>query len=233
MDAIGERTPRRGRFIVFEGIDGSGKSTQLELLADWLDQYVPVLRTHQPGATELGKQIRKWLLDPSSIISPVAELLLYAADRAQHIDQLIKPALAEGQWVLCDRWIDSTVAYQGYGRGLNLEHIELFNKVICQGLTPDLTLWLKVSDQNRRARLDRRHGKDRIEMESYAFYKQVLAGYQSLMDLDEPHRFAVSADDDIDGVALAIRLLVLNELQFEPMRYNVNRLSEPGPAQRA
>ena len=132
----------RGKFITFEGIDGSGKSTQLRLLADDLRfRGFNVLVTHQPGGTPLGRRLREAFLDTEENIAPMAELLLFAADRAQHVEFLIKPALAEGKIVISDRYADATTAYQGAGRGFDAKTIKQVIQLATGGLKPDLTLF--------------------------------------------------------------------------------------------
>jgi dTMP kinase len=180
-------TQPRGRFIVLEGIDGCGKTTQLEALRQWLptsgllppDARVVVSRV--PGGTALGQALRELLLHPPSETAPVprAELLLYAADRAQHVETVLRPALDAGDWVLCDRFTGSTAAYQGYGRGLPLALIDTLESLATGGLQADLTLWLDVS----LAESCRRRGgqlADRIEGEGVAFLGRVADGYLEL-----------------------------------------------------
>ncbi len=137
-----------GKLIVFEGIEGSGKSTQIELTRTWIREIInpdlPILLTREPGGTSLGQEIRQLLLTTDLPLNDTTELLLYAADRAQHISEKIKPHLDRGGWVLCDRFIYSTITYQGYGRGINQDLIHQLNRIATLGLTPDLTLWLKL-----------------------------------------------------------------------------------------
>src|SRR2546425_4828693 len=138
--------PKRGRFITFEGIDGSGKSTQMRMLAERLraDGH-DVLEAVEPGGTAIGRQIRRILLDAANHdLRPTAELLLYFASRAQNVDECILPALAAGKIVLCDRFTDSTLAYQGYARGLGAETVLALDCIACHGLEPDLTLLIDV-----------------------------------------------------------------------------------------
>lgn len=183
----------KGRFIVFEGIDGSGKTTQLKLLGERLEQRgYRVLYTREPGGTPMGEAVRKILLDPQhKEINPVAEALLYAAARAQHVAQVIKPALLEGQIVLCDRFVDSSLAYQGFARGLSIELLEKINEPATAGLRPDLVLLL---DFVSAAGLERIAGAgraaDRIEQESLDFHRKVRAGYLTLARRD-PRRYRV------------------------------------------
>lgn len=176
----------RGRFVVLEGIDGCGKSTQLAALAAWLPTSgllapgCELLVTREPGGTALGQALRQLLLHPPGEAAPetTAELLLYAADRAQHVQQLIAPALAAGQWVLSDRFSGSTAAYQGHGRGLPLALIDQLEQIATAGLRPDLTLWLDLplaEAGRRRARRDARRqgdaGPDRIEPAARRFWR--------------------------------------------------------------
>ena len=177
----------RGRFIVLEGIDGSGKSTQLRNLAAWLPEsglMLPGARLHftrEPGGTALGASLRELLLHPPGNESPedVTELLLYAADRAQHVSQVIKPALQRGDWVISDRFSGSTMAYQGYGRKLNIATIRQLELIATQGLKPDLTIWLDI---NIKESLSRRGEipNDRIENEGQEFLERVAYGFNLL-----------------------------------------------------
>ena len=166
------------RFITFEGIDGCGKTTQLDLLASWLiDKHVDVFKTAQPGGTELGTKIRRILLKHHGDISPTAELLLFAADRAQHIDTVIRYAVKRGTLVLCDRYIHSTIAYQGYGRGLNLNLIEQLNFFATGGLEPDLTFWI---DTPVEVAMSRCRYPDQIERLGTDFQEKVRTGFSDL-----------------------------------------------------
>jgi dTMP kinase len=182
-------TPARGRFIVLEGIDGCGKTTQLEALRQWLPTsgLMPpgarVVVSREPGGTALGQALRDLLLHPPEEAVPVprAELLLYAADRAQHVETVLRPALDAGDWVLCDRFTGSTAAYQGYGRGLDVGLIGALEYLATSGLQADLTLWLDVSliDScwRRREQL-----ADRLEAEGVAFLARVAHGFERLAD---------------------------------------------------
>jgi dTMP kinase len=166
-------------FITFEGIEGSGKSTQAERLAARLAPAA--LLTRQPGGTALGQKIREVLLDPGNgALVPEAELLLYFADRAQNVGEVIRPALEAGRTVIGDRYNDSTVAYQGYGRGLSLEGIERLAAVATGGLVPDLTLWIDVPVALGLSRVGKRGRSDRLESESVTFHERVRAGYEAL-----------------------------------------------------
>jgi dTMP kinase len=184
---MGAPEPRRGRFLVLEGIDGSGKSTQIERLSRWLpgSGLLPagarVVTTREPGGTPLGRALRELLLHPPVDAAPAttAELLLYAADRAQHVQTLIAPALSAGDWVISDRFTGSTAAYQGHGRRLSLALIEQLEAIATGGLVPDLTLWLDLPlDQSFRRRQDR--GADRIEAAGQSFLERVGDGFAQL-----------------------------------------------------
>jgi dTMP kinase len=184
---VAEPSTRPGRFVVLEGIDGCGKSTQLQQLAAWLPGSgllapgARVVLTREPGGTALGQALRQLLLHPPEGAAPLstAELLLYAADRAQHVQQVIRPALAAGHWVLSDRFSGSTAAYQGYGRGLDLALIARLEAIATAGLRPDCTLWLELPLAES---LRRRGGRapDRIEAGGQAFLERVAAGFASL-----------------------------------------------------
>ena len=177
----------RGRFLVLEGIDGSGKSTQLEALAAWLPKsgLMPpgagLLCSREPGGTALGQALRQLLLHPPDGTAPCtsAELLLYAADRAQHVDTLIRPALAAGNWVLSDRFSGSTAAYQGDGRGLPPLRLAELERMATGGLVPDLTLWLDLPLEESRRRRGHRPA-DRIEASGDAFLARVADGFARL-----------------------------------------------------
>jgi len=177
----------RGRFLVLEGIDGCGKTTQIERLRRWLPQSgllpagAQLLVTREPGGTPLGQALRQQLLHPPGDGAPcsTAELLLYAADRAQHVQERIRPALEAGHWVLCDRFSGSTAAYQGYGRGLSLELIDQLTLVATGGLQPDLTVLLEIPLQESLRRRGHRDA-DRIEAAGEAFLARVCAGFVAL-----------------------------------------------------
>ena len=178
-----------GRFIVLDGIDGCGKSTQIRHLAQWLPvsglmpSTAGLICTREPGGTPLGQSIRDLLLhtEADQVPSVTAELLLYAADRAQHVDTVIRPALLRGDWVLSDRFAGSTLAYQGYGRGLDRQLIMRLESIATTGLVPDLTACLMVPVE---VSLQRRHGEkeDRIEAEGRAFLHRVADGFAVLAE---------------------------------------------------
>lgn len=186
-----------GKFITFEGPEGSGKSTHIKLLKAYLEERgIEVVLTREPGGTPLGEEIRKILQhDHSEPPVPSAEVLLFLASRAQHVERLIRPALQQGKWVLCDRFADSTFAYQGYGRGFDMESLRAVNAFAVSGLRPDLTVLLDVTPQTSRERLAARQAStattpDRIEREAAAFHERVRNGFLALAK-EEPERLVV------------------------------------------
>ncbi len=205
-----------GKFITFEGPEGSGKSTHIRLLAAHLcGQGLGVTLTREPGGTPLGEAIRSLLQHNGSGEDPVgrAEVLLFLASRAQHVERLIRPALEAGHWVLCDRFEDSTLAYQGYGRGFDLNELHAVNRFATGGLKPDLTVLLDVTPETSRTRLLARQSEtatapDRIEREADDFHIRMRNGFLNLAQR-EPQRFVVlSTDRDQDAVAADIRSAV-------------------------
>ncbi len=177
----------RGVFISFEGIDGCGKTTQLAMLeASLRDAGIEPILAREPGGTRVGQLIRGILLDSANAdIAPRAELLLYFASRAQNVDAVIRPALEAGRVVLCDRFTDATVAYQGYGRGLGADLVLRLDKVACDGLRPDLTLWLDLDAETARSRARSRNDgldadENRMEALSLSFFSRVRSGYAEL-----------------------------------------------------
>lgn len=184
-----------GKFITFEGIDGSGKSTQLRLLADDLRfRRFNVLTTQQPGGTPLGRRLREAFLDTEENIAPMAELLLFAADRAQHVEFLIKPALKENKIVISDRYADATTAYQGAGRGFSPQVINQVIELATDGLKPDLTLFFDISVEEAIRRTHKRdesgQQSNRLDKENFDFHKRVRDAYHEII-AKEPERFRV------------------------------------------
>ena len=202
-------------FITFEGPEGSGKSTQIRLLAEFLRTRgfsVEVVR--EPGGTPIGDQIRHVLHDTANTaMSPAAEVLLYSASRAQLISERIKPSLAAGRIVLCDRYADSTMAYQGYGRGLDLGMLAALTEIATGGLRPDLVLFL---DLDVSAGLSRRRIRgeemNRLDLEAVAFHERVRAGYRLLANADSERWVRIPADRSVDLVAVDIREAVVARL---------------------
>ena len=192
----------RGRFITIEGGEGAGKSTMMSRVANWLESTGHrVVRTREPGGTDLAEKLREILLDRNNIsLSDRAELLLVFAARAQHLDELIRPALARGDWVLCDRFTDATWAYQGGGRGLPRDEIASLETLVHGDLQPDLTLLLDLPVELGMKRAARRSQADRFEQESTLFFKQVRDAYLERAEA-APERFAViDASRNIDEV---------------------------------
>lgn len=175
----------KGFFITFEGPDGGGKTTHSVLLKEYLAKKgFPVLHTREPGGTSISEALRRLLLHPSSRLSALTELLLYEAARAQHLEETIRPALAEGKIVICERFTDATVAYQGYGRKLSLPMIKTLNTIATQGLVPDLTICLDISPQSGlKKAVSKNHFSsqgDRLEQEPASFHARVRQGYLKL-----------------------------------------------------
>ncbi|MEB0306707.1 dTMP kinase, partial [Cryobacterium sp. 10I1] len=194
-----------GLFITLEGGDGSGKSTQARLLAEWLgEQGRTVLRTREPGGTVVGVEIREIVLHHTGEVSPRAEALLYAADRAQHIATAVRPALARGEVVVQDRYLDSSVAYQGAGRVLGAAEIRELSLWAAEGLLPELTILLDLDETVARGRLDAANKRfDRLEAEKGEFHRRVRAAFLDLASA-EPDRFlVVDAASPVDEIAAA------------------------------
>jgi dTMP kinase len=209
----------RGKLITFEGIDGCGKTTQLRLLERILT-HRGLASTREPGGTELGKLIRAALLNVSHHkVDPLSELLLYAADRAQHVREIVVPHLAAGTLVLSDRFYDATTAYQGYGRGFDLALIKRLNELATNGLKPDLTLLFDINVATGLGRIARRGSEshnniieaqaDRLDQEPLEFHERVRQGYLELAQ-KEPERFRIIP---ASGSIEAVRPLVMEALQ--------------------
>jgi dTMP kinase len=196
-----------GLFITFEGGDGTGKSTQVRLLTEWLaEQGRAVVSTREPGGTEVGTALRDIVLHHRGEVDPRAEALLYAADRAQHIGTLVRPALERGDVVVQDRYIDSSVAYQGAGRVLDAAEIKRISLWATGDLVPDLTVLLDLPGDVARARLAKEQKTfDRLENEHDDFHERVRAGFLQLA-ADEPDRFlVVDATQEIAQIAHVVR----------------------------
>jgi dTMP kinase len=222
-----------GKLVVFEGVEGCGKTTQLKRSHQWLvesgwlsqlRQVIPnavqtVIVTREPGGTELGRKLRQLLLDPlqgpiTGLIQDRAELLLYAADRAQHVEGLLKPHLAQGSLILCDRYTDSTIAYQGYGRGLSLELIAQINQIATGGLTSDLTLWLDLAVEAGLARARKRQDQqpDRMETVNLAFHQRVQQGFRALAQQYPQRIVRIDASQTETAVAQQIQAVLSQQL---------------------
>ena len=186
-------------FITFEGADGCGKTTQIKLIDEYLrNKGYKTLLTREPGAKGLGEKIREILLNYEGEVSSRCESFLFLADRAQHVDCIIKPALKDGVIVLCDRHTDSTVAYQGYGRGLDIEEIKKLNNLATGGLKPDLTIVFDVDIETSQARVGK--NKDRMESAGIEFFKKVREGFLEIAK-EEPQRVKViDSSDTIENI---------------------------------
>lgn len=207
MMAIVSKRVERGKFITFEGLDGCGKSTQLEKLAAALrENEIEVVTTREPGGTELGERIRAVLLDSRTAgLDPLAEMALMFASRSQLIAEVIEPALETGRWVLCDRFTDSTEAYQGGGRQLGTQPVLELHRVLCSNLWPDLTI-LMDSDVNSSVRRARRRNKDaendenRFEQESLAFFTRVREAFLAIARREPQRVVKINARPPIEVV---------------------------------
>ena len=203
-----------GKFITLEGIEGVGKSTHLEFVASWVrEQGHSVVVTREPGGTPIAERIRSVILEESrDELPPLAELLLMFAARAAHLETLIKPALSRGEWVVCDRFIDATYAYQGAGRGLSTDFIAELAEIVQQGLRPDLTILLDVPlamSLQRRAAPDQR---DRFEREQDAFFARVQTGYRDIAAREPERVRTVASDRPIEEVQADIAEIMTNYL---------------------
>lgn len=208
------------RFVSFEGGDGTGKTTQIHALENYLvQQGRSCVVTREPGGTALGKLIRQVLLEVGDqVIAPSTELFLYLADRAQHVNEIIRPALAAGKIVLCDRFTDSTLAYQGYGRGIDLKLLGQFNDVADGGMRPDLTFLLDcpvavgLGRTSRRTSVEGQSREDRFEREATDFHEKIRAGFLA-MARAEPARFRViDSSRSVDEVAREIQRIADREI---------------------
>ena len=196
-----------GKFITFEGADGSGKTTQIETIKEYLEkQGHECLLTREPGGSDLGNKIREILLHYDGEVDSLAELLLYMADRAQHVKKVIIPALKEGKIVLCDRYTDSSVSYQGYARGLDIERIIELNKIATDGLEPDLTIVFDVETEVAMNRVG--DVKDRLEQEGVGFHKKLRYGYLELAKRFPERIKVVNSNLSIDEVFEQVKNLL-------------------------
>ena len=195
---------KKGLFITFEGTDGCGKTTQIEILKRYLDEKgYKVVLTREPGAKGLGEKLREILLNYDGDVSSNCESFLFLADRAQHIDMLIKPAIERGEVVLCDRHTDSTVAYQGYGRGLDLDQIRMLNDIATNGVKPDMTFVFDIDIATAQKRVGKT--KDRMESAGIEFFKRVRQGYLEIAK-SEPERVKVlDATQTIETIANQVK----------------------------
>ena len=194
----------RGIFITFEGGDGSGKSTQIRKLMKYLEgKGYSVVLTREPGGTPIGEKIRDIILDKKNFeMVPMAEAMLYAASRAQHVEEVIKPALAAGSVVICDRFIDSSLAYQGYARGLG-KSVEVINEYALDGIMPDLTFLMKIDPGRGKKRIGGREA-DRIETEALSFHQKVFDGYEELERNSDGRIVGIDATGKVNDISKEI-----------------------------
>jgi len=206
----------KGKFIVLEGIDGCGKTTQINELFKWLpksgliNKNTSLIKTREPGGSILGREIRDMILKNNKLNSPsiLTELLLYSADRAEHISKIILPSLQNGNWIISDRFSGSTLAYQGYGRGISIDIIQELENIVCQNIRPDLTFFLEISPEES---ILRRKNKvaDRIESEGLEFLKKVNNGFK-LIALKNDWEI-IKASEDLNSISRQIQKSLINK----------------------
>ncbi len=209
----------KGKFIVLEGIDGCGKTTQINELYKWLpksgliNKNATLIKTREPGGSILGREIRDMILNNNKSNSPsiLTELLLYSADRAEHISKVILPALQNGNWIISDRFSGSTLAYQGYGREISIDIIKKLENIVCQNIKPDLTIFLEISPEES---ILRRKNKvaDRIESEGLEFLKKVNHGFK-LIALENNWEI-IKASEDLTSIAQQIQKSLINKFSL-------------------
>ena len=210
----------RGKFIVIEGIDGCGKTTQIEELSKWLpesgliNKESKLITTREPGGSLLGRKLRGLILDNNENNKPssLAELLLYSADRAEHVSKIISPALNNNNWVISDRFSDSTLAYQGYGRKIDLEIIKKIESIVCQGEYPDITFYLEISPKESILRR-KNEIPDRIESEGIRFLEKVNEGFKLIAK--EKNWKVISASQNIKTISNQIKEILLNHFSIK------------------
>lgn len=198
---------KRGYFITFEGSEGAGKSIQVEILTSHLhEEGYQIVVTREPGGTRIGEQIRAITHNQDNVdLHPVAEAYLMAAARAQHVTQIIEPALESGKIVVCDRFVDSSVAYQGYGRKLGTDTVVKLNELAVNGATPDITILLNISPEiGTKRRLKSRKASDRLDLQQKDFYDRVSQGYLALAKQNPSRYVVIDAAQSIEHVALEV-----------------------------
>ena len=208
-----------GKFIVLEGIDGCGKTTQINELSKWLpksgliDKNATLIKTREPGGSILGREIRDMILNTNKFNSPsiLTELLLYSADRAEHISKIILPALQNGDWIISDRFSGSTLAYQGYGREISIDIIKKLENIVCQNIKPDLTFFLEISPEES---IRRRRNKvaDRIESEGFEFLEKVNHGFK-LIALENNWEI-IKASENLTSIAQQIQKSLIKKFSL-------------------
>lgn len=193
---------KRGLFITTEGTDGSGKTTQIKLIESYLkEKGFEVVVTREPGGTAIGEKIRSIILDTeNSDMSYITEMMLYASARAQLVNELIKPSLEVGKVVICDRFIDSSYVYQGFGRNIDIELIERVNNIALDGVRPDITLFFDIDPEVALKRRIQSTGADRIEQEAMDFHKKVYSGYKKLVSMYPDRIKAIESNRSIQEI---------------------------------
>lgn len=208
---------KKGIFITFEGIDASGKTTQVKKTVQYLQKNgFDVLFLREPGGEPVSEQIRKILLKSKSDITPITELMLYLASRSQIVEKKIIPALKEKRVVICDRFSDSTLAYQGYGRGLNKNWIKNLNQKSTQGIKPDLTLLIDVSLEVYIKRSKLKKNKDRLEKENLTFYRKIRRGYLEIASEDKKRVKIIDGSGSIKQTWDKVKTVIDSFLKIEP-----------------
>jgi dTMP kinase len=202
------RISMRGKFITVEGTEGVGKTTNIQFIKDWLEaKNLAFVSTREPGGTPLAEQIRELLLAPrDELVCDTAELLLMFAGRAQHLNQVIEPSLAEGAWVLCDRFTDATYAYQGAGRNMRQDHISELELIVQGSLRPDLTLILDIPVEIGLKRASERSEPDRFEQEKTEFFQRVRNGYLDIAKHNPDRCVVIDASQSLEAVQREISI---------------------------
>ena len=205
-----------GKLITFEGIDGSGKSTQIQLLEAEFEKLGISYKTfREPGGTRLSEKIRTILLDKENIeLYSNAESLLFAAARAQLTAEQIKPAITKGEFIICDRFIDSTIAYQGYGRGLNINNLELINTIATDGLIPDITFILDIDPQKATERL-KTVNPDRMEVAGIDFFKKIRQGYCQIREQNQSRCIVINGEKPQKDISKEIHHIIMKRFKKE------------------
>lgn len=212
----------KGLFISIEGADGSGKSTQIEKLKSYLENHnYEFVFTREPGGTVISESIRDIILNKDFMeMSDMTEALLYAASRAQHVEQYIKPLLDEGKIVICDRFVDSSVVYQGHARGLGIDNVEQINKYATGGLEPDITILLDIDAEEGLKRKKDQRELDRLELQKLDFHKKTCEGYRKLAELHSDRIKVINASESVENIHREI----INTIEhIINNRYNYNK----------
>jgi dTMP kinase len=200
--------------VTFEGIEGSGKTTQIELLSDYLTgKGYSVVTTREPGGTGFGEALREVLLRTGMEVDALSELLVFMAMRAQHVEEVILPALQDGKVILCDRFVDATYAYQGYGRKIDLGVIETLNRLVTKGIRPNLTVLMNVTAERGLRRKAAASPMDRIEEEDISFHQRVKKAYEKLAKDDPKRFFVIDGSLKVEAIHEIVRVKVRNVLK--------------------